>query len=93
MYNCRAIHGVGISYLSKYGLTAVLGFLLYRKFREWTDHGCFRRNKRWSGAYYFLPTGPYGQYVDLLRFTLATPSWDFLVKYYHKKGALSIMSF
>lgn len=35
---------------------------------------------------------PYGQYVDLLRFTLATPSWDFLVKYYHKKGALSIMT-
>ena len=26
---------------------------------------------------------PKGQYVDLLRNTLATPSWDFIDKYYH----------
>ena len=26
---------------------------------------------------------PKGQYVDLLRYTLATPSWDLLVRYYH----------
>jgi len=35
---------------------------------------------------------PIGQYVDLLRYALATPSWDlFIDKYYHVKKVMSIL--
>ena len=32
---------------------------------------------------------PKGQYVDLLRYTLATPSWDLLGILYHQESLLS----